>query len=44
VGSIAVGKYADLVAVAGNPLQDIRLVQDIKFVMKGGQIIVNRTR
>jgi imidazolonepropionase-like amidohydrolase len=38
VGSIAAGKYADLVAVKGDPLADITLLQKIDFVMKGGEI------
>jgi len=38
VGSIAVGKYADLVAVKGDPLSDISLLQKIDFVMKGGEV------
>ena len=38
VGSIAPGKYADVVAVKGNPLADISLLEKIDFVMKGGEI------
>jgi imidazolonepropionase-like amidohydrolase len=38
VGSIATGKYADVVAVKGDPLADITLLQKIDFVMKGGEI------
>ncbi|MCI0412999.1 amidohydrolase family protein [bacterium] len=38
VGSIEQGKFADLIAVAGNPLDDITELQRIKFVMKGGVI------
>jgi imidazolonepropionase-like amidohydrolase len=38
VGSITAGKYADLVAVQGDPLADITLLQKIDFVMKGGEI------
>ena len=42
-GSITVGKVADLVAVKGNPLDDMYLMQDISFVMKGGEsVIFNR--
>jgi imidazolonepropionase-like amidohydrolase len=41
VGSIEVGKYADLIAVAGDPLKDITELQRVKFVMKGGKIIRN---
>jgi imidazolonepropionase-like amidohydrolase len=36
VGSIAVGKYADLVAVEGDPLADITQLERVKFVMKSG--------
>jgi imidazolonepropionase-like amidohydrolase len=39
VGSIEKGKYADLVAVSGDPLVDITELQRIKFVMKGGKVI-----
>jgi imidazolonepropionase-like amidohydrolase len=38
VGGIASGKYADLVAVKGDPLSDISLLQKIDFVMKGGEV------
>lgn len=38
VGSIATGKYADIVAVKGDPLSDISLLEKIDFVMKGGEI------
>jgi imidazolonepropionase-like amidohydrolase len=38
VGSIAPGKYADLVAVKGDPLKDVGLLQKIDFVMKGGEV------
>jgi len=36
VGTIEKGKYADLIAVPGDPLQDITLLQRVGFVMKGG--------
>jgi len=39
IGSIEKGKLADLVAVAGNPLADVHELQQIKFVMKGGQVV-----
>ena len=39
VGSVEAGKYADLVAVAGDPLQDITLLQHPIFVMKGGEVV-----
>ncbi len=38
IGSVAVGKYADLIAVRGNPLEDILLLQNVSFVMKGGTV------
>jgi imidazolonepropionase-like amidohydrolase len=39
VGSATKGKYADLVAVSGDPLADITELQRVKFVMKGGKVI-----
>jgi imidazolonepropionase-like amidohydrolase len=41
IGSIDKGKYADLIAVSGDPLEDITELQRVKFVMKGGKIIRN---
>jgi imidazolonepropionase-like amidohydrolase len=41
IGSIDKGKYADLIAVSGNPLDDITELQRVRFVMKGGKIISN---
>jgi len=38
VGSIAPGKYADIVALKGDPLSDITKLQQIDFVMKGGEV------
>jgi imidazolonepropionase-like amidohydrolase len=39
IGSIDKGKYADLIAVSGDPLVDITELQRVKFVMKGGKVI-----
>ena len=39
VGSIAVGKQADIVAVPGNPLDDISILEQVEFVMLGGRIV-----
>ena len=41
VGSVTKGKFADLVAVSGNPVTDITELQRVKFVMKGGKVIRN---
>jgi imidazolonepropionase-like amidohydrolase len=38
VGSLERGKLADIVAVAGDPVQDIRTLQHVDFVMKGGAV------
>jgi imidazolonepropionase-like amidohydrolase len=38
VGSIKPGKYADIIAVAGDPLADIHLLENVAFVMKDGEI------
>jgi len=39
VGAIAVGRYGDLIAVAGDPLADVSILQSVAFVMKGGVVI-----
>jgi imidazolonepropionase-like amidohydrolase len=41
VGTIQAGKYADIIAVSGNPLQDVRALEKVGFVMKGGLIYKN---
>lgn len=38
IGVIAPGAYADVIAVNGNPLQDVKALQDVKFVMKDGKV------
>ena len=38
VGTLEVGKWADIIAVAGNPLEDITLLETVNFVMKAGEI------
>jgi imidazolonepropionase-like amidohydrolase len=41
IGSIEKGKFADIIAVAGNPLADITEMERVKFVMKGGTVVRN---
>src|SRR6266481_415419 len=41
VGTIEAGKWADIVAVSGDPLKDIKDLQNVKFVMKGGSVYKN---
>jgi imidazolonepropionase-like amidohydrolase len=41
-GSLEAGKQADIIAVKGNPLDDIRTLEDVTFVMKGGRIYKQR--
>ena len=36
------GKLADLVAVPGDPLQDIRQTEKVSFVMQGGRVVKNQ--
>ena len=39
IGLVAAGRQADLIAVPGNPLDDVRLLESVPFVMKGGAVI-----
>jgi len=41
VGAIEPGKFADIIAVSGDPLQDITELERVQFVMKGGTVIKN---
>jgi imidazolonepropionase-like amidohydrolase len=41
IGSIEPGKFADLVAVAGDPVADVTELERVRFVMKGGQVVRN---
>jgi imidazolonepropionase-like amidohydrolase len=39
VGSLEPGRYADVIAVSGDPLSDVRVLESVKFVMKGGTVV-----
>ena len=39
VGTIAVGRYGDLIGVAGDPLKDVSVLQSVAVVIKGGQVV-----
>jgi imidazolonepropionase-like amidohydrolase len=41
IGSVEPGKFADLIAVAGDPVADISELERVRFVMKDGQVIRN---
>jgi len=44
LGTIEAGKWADIVAVSGDPLKDMKELQNVKFVMKGGMVYKNDLR
>jgi imidazolonepropionase-like amidohydrolase len=41
IGSIEVGKFADIVATVGDPTQDVTELEKVRFVMKGGEVLRN---
>ncbi|MGA2475888.1 MAG: amidohydrolase family protein [Terriglobia bacterium] len=41
VGSLEPGKFADLIAVQGDPTTDVTVLEHVQFVMKGGQVVKN---
>ena len=44
IGTIEPGRFADLIAVEGDPLKDITELEHVKFVMKGGTIIKDSSK
>jgi imidazolonepropionase-like amidohydrolase len=41
VGTIEAGKFADIIAVSADPLHDVRVLENVGFVMKGGTVVKN---
>jgi len=41
LGAVEVGHYADIIGVAGDPTTDVRVLESVKFVMKGGAVVRN---
>jgi imidazolonepropionase-like amidohydrolase len=41
MGAVETGKWADLIAVDGDPLQDVTTLEKVKFVMKSGEVVKN---
>ena len=41
VGALEAGHYADIIAVSGNPLSDVRVLESVKFVIKNGAVVRN---
>jgi imidazolonepropionase-like amidohydrolase len=44
VGAIEPGKWADIIAIDGDPLKDVKILQHVNFVMKSGVVYKNETR
>jgi imidazolonepropionase-like amidohydrolase len=41
IATVEKGRFADIIAVAGNPLTDISETERVRFVMKGGYVVKN---
>ena len=44
IGTIEAGKWADIIAVDGDPTKDVRALETVRFVMKGGVVYKNEYR
>jgi imidazolonepropionase-like amidohydrolase len=44
VGAVEPGKWADIIATKGDPLKDVKLLQDVSFVMKSGIVYKDKTK
>jgi imidazolonepropionase-like amidohydrolase len=44
VGTVEAGRFADLIAVAGDPLRDVTELERVRWVMKGGRIVKDEPR
>ena len=44
MGSVEVGKFADMIAVADDPLKDIQAIKEVRVVLKGGDVIPDALR
>ena len=42
IGSVEAGKYADVIAINGDPLADIKNMENVVFVMKGGEVVKDK--
>jgi imidazolonepropionase-like amidohydrolase len=42
IGTVEPGRWADIIAVDGDPLQDVTTLERVKFVMKGGEVVKNQ--
>jgi imidazolonepropionase-like amidohydrolase len=42
IGTVEPGRWADIIAVAGDPLQDVTTLERVEFVMKGGEVVKNQ--
>jgi imidazolonepropionase-like amidohydrolase len=40
VGALEAGRFADVIAVAGDPIEDITELERVSFVMKGGEVVL----